>query len=185
MIAAGSIVDVQLTSSTGTSTPDGVIAQAVQNIQAGGQLTVVSSSVINGSLGGTALSTLLSLNYDQPFQADIQVECLSAFNQPSDVASIVANGFYNVNQEYPTSISAVSVTSPTGQQTTTGSPALTPTNIGGSSVGGGSITTAIQSGLTSLGSLGTNILIGLAAIIVLALVLIAYGPNVGKIASSL
>lgn len=185
MIAAGSIVDVQLTSSTGTSTPDGVLSQAVQNIAENGQLIVVSSSIINGSLSGMALGSLLSLNYDQPFQVEIKVQCVSDMSQPSDVASIVANGFYNVNGEYPTSVSAVSVTPPNGSASLTGSPSLTSTNVGGSSAGGGAITTSIQNGLSSLGTLGTNLLIGIAAIIILALVLIAYGPNVGKIASSL
>lgn len=183
MVQAGSIVDVQLTSSTGLSSPDGVIAQAVAILAQDGRLTVVQSSVINGSLSGMGLSTLLSLSPDQPFQADVQVSCNSAFAQPSDVASIVANAFYQVNSQYPSSVSAVSVTPSGGTLSATGSPALTSSNVGGSSAGGGVITAGISNFASSLGTLGTNLLIGLAAIVVLTLILIAYGPNVGKIAS--
>jgi hypothetical protein len=151
---------------------------------AGGQLQIVSSSVINSSLYTGILNTVTSLNPDQPFQADVQVLCLSAFAQASDVASLVAAAFYAVTGNYPTSVSAVSVTAPGGTAAATGSPALTATAAGGSSAGGGTVVNGISSLFSSLGTAGTSLLIGLAAIIVLVLVLVAYGPNIGKIAKA-
>ena len=184
MIAAQSIVDVQLTSDTGFSTADSVLQQASSQIAADGRFQVVSSAVINSSLYTGILNAVTSLNPDQPFQADIQVLCLSAFAQASDVASIIANFFYTVTGNYPTSVSAVSVTPPGGNVGATGSPALSTTAVGGSSAAGGTVVNGISSLFSSLGTAGTNLLIGLAAIIILVLVLIAYGPNIGKIAKA-
>jgi hypothetical protein len=184
-ILAGSIVDVQLTASTGlTSTPDSVLQQVSGVLASGGQLTSVGPSILNGSTSGIALSTLLSLSSDQPFQADFPVLTQCEFAAQGDVASIVANAFYQVTGNYPTSVNVVSVTPPSGVTVPASAPPLSASGVGGSTSGGGAVTTSIQNGLASLGSAGTSLLIGLAAIIILVLVLVAYGPNVGKIASA-
>lgn len=184
MVAQGSIVDVQLTSDTGTATPDAIIQQAVAIIASGGQLQSVNPQVTTSLLAGF-LNTLSSLNSDQPFQVDFPVLCLTAFNLPTDVAAIVANAFYQVTGNYPSAVTAVSVTPPNAAGTT---PALSSTGVAGSNAGAAAAATGITAQITaaiqSLGSIGTNLLIGLAAIIILAIVLIAYGPNIGKIAGA-
>ena len=190
MVQAGSIVDVQLTSSTGTSTADGVIAKAAHIISSGGQMVSVGPSIIGGGIFGAILNFVESLNYSQPFQVDFPVRTLCDFGNEQDVASIVANAFMqaNSNEEYPTSVSAVSVQAPgSNVVNATGSPALDSSGVGGGNAAGqgtaSSISDSVAAGMKKLGDLGTNLLIGLAAIIILTLVLIAYGPNIGKIAS--
>jgi hypothetical protein len=184
MVAQGSIVDVQLTSDTGLGVADGVIQKAVSIINKNGQVTSINPKVTTSFLSGF-LNTVTSLNMDQPFQVDFPVLCNVDFNSPEDVASIVANAFYQVTSNYPTGISPVSVTPPSSDGTT---PALSTSGIAGNDTGAGAAVTSlsgsISSTLSQLGNLGTNLLIGLAAIIVLAIVLIAYGPNIGKIASA-
>jgi hypothetical protein len=184
MVAQGSIVDVQLTSDTGSGTPDAVIQKAVKIISAEGLLTSIGPKVTTSFLTGF-FNTVTSLSSDQPFQVDFPVVCQTDFNSADDIASIVANAFYQATSSYPTAVSAVSVTPPNSNGTT---PALSSTGVAGNDTGAGAAVTSlsgsISSTLSQLGNLGTNLLIGLAAIIVLAIVLIAYGPNIGKIASA-
>lgn len=188
MIAKGSIVDVQLTSDTGFSTPDAVIQAASGIISGNGASTVVSTQVLNGSLAGQIGNMALSLNYDLPFQVDVKCLCNMDRAQAQDVADDVASAFQQVTGNYPTSVSAVAVTTPNSSVANpTGLPAITPQGVGGSGAGAApaitGITNQVSSWFGQLTSLGTNLLIGLAAIIILAIVLIAYGPNIGKIAS--
>lgn len=178
MIQQGSIVDVQLTSDTGASTADAVMQQAVSIIASGGQLTSVNPKVLTSLFAGV-LNFATSLSTDQPFQVDFPVVCNTAFNSAQDVASIVANSFYQVTGNYPSAVTAVGVTAPNSQGTT---PALSTSGVAGNDTGGAGIGNTVSSWISQLGSLGTNLLIGLAAIIVLTLVLIAYGPNIGKVA---
>lgn len=184
MIAQGSIIDIQITSDTGTSTPDAIIQQAVAILASGGQLQSINPVVTTSFLSGF-LNTITSLSADQPFQVDFPVVCLTAFNQASDAASIVANAFYQVTGVYPSAVTAVSVTAPNANGTT---PALSSIGVAGNATGAGAAVTSVSDSITnalaSLGTLGTNLLIGLAAIIVLAIVLIAYGPNIGKLAGA-
>jgi hypothetical protein len=184
MVAQGSIVDVQLTSDTGSGTPDAVIQKAVKVLTSGGQLTSIGPKVTTSFLTGF-FNTVTSLSSDQPFQVDFPVVCNSDFNSPEDVASIVANAFYQATSNYPASVSPVSVTPPNSYGTT---PALSDSGMAGNDTGAGAAVTSLSGSITStiqsLGNIGTNLLIGLAAIVVLAIILIAYGPNIGKIASA-
>jgi hypothetical protein len=182
MIASGSTVDITLTSVTTTDTADAIIQKVSQTLASDGRLTVRSTQVL-GNIWNAVMGTISSLSINQPFQMEIKVQTNVAFSGTDDPLSIVANALYTVTGEYPTTLSTISITPPGGMAaTSTGEAAPNPAGPGGPQGTGSSIADAISRFFSDLTSTAKSLLIGLVAIIIIALVLIAYGPNVGSIA---
>jgi hypothetical protein len=142
-------------------------AYTVQTTNFSGGMFATVSPIVSETFQATITMTN---NYTQD-SSQIYSDVQNAFD-------VAASGAYTPNQitipsftPLPGSAAAVGTPVPTGQ------PAPTPTTA--QSVQGG-----IAQTLSTLGTSGQNLLIGLAAIIVLTLILIAYGPNIGKIASA-
>lgn len=183
MIPAGSIVSLSITSTTTVGqSADGII-QAVSSMLANdGRLTVkqVKSPTSAFDLFFGAATTI---NPYQPFQVNMDVQTNTDFSGTDDPLSIVEGMFYQVTGSYPTTGSTVSVQTPGAEPIATGQPSAASTGPGGASGVGSSISDAISKFFSDLTGTAKSLLIGLAAIIVLALVLIAYGPNIGRAAS--
>lgn len=190
MITAGSIVTLSITSVITTDTADSIVQQVSSALANDGRLSVVGSPVVGGSLLNAALGALESLSLNQPFQVSMQVLTNTDFSGTNDPLSIVENEFYTATGTYPTAASTISVQAPGAAGIPTEQPGATPQGIGGSSasaspsaVVGSGISDAIAKFFAQLTSSAKSLLIGLAAILILVLVLIAYGPNVGNAAS--
>lgn len=145
------------------------------------------------STSGGVLATITPV-FAEEFQGTINMTNLYT-TDTSQIIQDVALAFGTVTNgaDTPTQITIPSYTplpgsaSGVGQSVDTGLAAATPTDaqIAADAAKNASlgISDSIAKALAQLGNLGTNLLIGLAAIVVLAIVLIAYGPNIGKIAS--
>lgn len=140
-------------------------------------------SVQSTSFSGGILASISPLMSEQ-FQATINMTNLYT-QDSSQIYADVQNAFEEAsNSAYtPNQISIPNYTplpgssSGVGTPVDTGQAAPTPTATQ-------SVTDTISNFFKGLTTLGTNLLIGLVAIVVLVLILIAYGPNVGKIASA-
>jgi hypothetical protein len=193
MIATGSILTLSITATTGAlSTADSVVAAVSADLATDGRLSVVGSPTIGGSLLNSLLGTLESLSLSQPFQVTMQVITKTDFASQDDPLSIVENFFDQETGVYPTAGSTTAVQAPGATTATaTGEPGATATTVGGASASAGSsaivgtgISDSVSNFFSSLTSTAKTLLIALVAILILVFVLIAYGPNVGKIAAA-
>ena len=126
------------------------------------------------SNSGAFLASVTPL-IQETFQATIKMQTYYDVDT-SDVATIVSQAFETVTQQTPNQITVPSYT--TGSNavaTATGQAAATNTGTQG-------IADAIAKFFSDLTSAGKSLLIGLAAVIIIVVALIAYGPNVGSIA---
>jgi hypothetical protein len=153
-------------------------AYTVQKTDFSGGMFATVSPIVSETFQATIT---LTNNYTQD-SSQIYSDVQNAFN-------VAASGAYTPNQitipsftPLPGSAGAVGTPVPTGQ------PAPTPTAAqaaaAAAAAAGSGIQNQIDAFFKGLTTTGTNLLIGLAAIIVLTLILIAYGPNIGKIASA-
>lgn len=147
-------------------------------------------SVETTSFSGGVMSTISPI-ISEEFQATIMLQnnySEDSSQLTSDVQgafTVASSGSYTPNNiTIPSYTPLAGSASGIGVPVSTGQAVATPTLSQSVALSGTSLTSQISSFFTSLTSLGTNLLIGLAAIIVLVLVLAAYGPNVGKIASA-
>jgi hypothetical protein len=147
-------------------------------------------SVQNTSYSGGVMATLSPLLSEQ-FQATIVMESnytLDSSDIYRDVQAAfneVSGGAYTPNQiTIPSYIPLPGSAAGVGTPVSTGQAAPTPTIAQTTANAGTGIADSITKTVAALGSAGQNLLIGLAAIVILAIVLIAYGPNIGKIASA-
>jgi hypothetical protein len=159
--------------------PSDVLASVTAYLNSiNGSYTVQTTSYSGGTLA--TISPLMS----EEFQATITLTNnynLDSSQIYSDVQAAfaeAANYAYTPNQiTIPTYTPLSGSIAGAGVPVSTGQASPTPTTAQ-------SLTGGISSTLSALGTSGQNLLIGLAAIIVLVLILIAYGPNIGKIASA-
>jgi hypothetical protein len=126
-----------------------------------------------GSDFTTQLTYALNSFQGTPYTLSIDVTVGEDYNTADDVGSIVANAFYTVSGSYPT-ISAISVNGFSTGQSAAGGP-------GGVQPGRG-FSDYISDFFGGLKTDTTIALVVIVGIVVLVLVLAAYGPNVGGIA---
>jgi hypothetical protein len=181
IVKAGSVVTCQITSIVGLTNSEDGIVQGVASLLASNGFGVGNTSVQDpGSLSSTGWGTTL------PFQASMDVTVPADFGDPSDVVLIVANAFYQVAGSYPTSATWSNVTAP-GGAVTAGTP-LNPGGIGGADSGlGGSLVGGINNVFAQLDtaikaatSAGSNLLLGLAILVVIILAIVGWAPNTEK-----
>lgn len=167
-IPAGSIVKVQVgdAQSINSLNSDDVVRAVSAELAAEG-LPVRSSTTSGGFF-----STITPL-INESFQATLLIQP----NQDTDSDSLtwqVSQAFLDVTQKVVTQVTIPSFT-PSGASTptSTGQPSSAPTVTQ-------SISDSLSAFFSGLKSTTIAVLIGLAAIIIIVLVLAAYGPNVGK-----
>ena len=174
MVRAGSIVHCEVTSVTSLSdNADGVVNQVSSLLAQSGYGTRNASA----SVGVTNVT--LSGGWGYSFQASLDVQVPTDFGDPNDVLSIVQNAFYQVTGSLPTAATVTSVTAPGGTAQSTGLPGLSSSGIGGTS--GDSSIGNVFSGVASLGS---NLLIGLAVLVLAILLIVGFAPNTGRVAGA-
>lgn len=183
-VVAGSVLTISITSKTTASKTASDVLQDVQNELSRGGLLSVLSSKITTSLATGIIDMVAGLTASIPFQAELQVLSNTDFALTRDALSIVNHAFYNSVGSLPSTSSVTGVQAP-------GESAITATGQPGASAGGaggagtaGSIADAISNFFSGLKTTTISLVIGLAAILILVLLLIAYGPNVGKIAAA-
>jgi hypothetical protein len=132
---------------------------------------------------GDIASTISPL-IQETFQATLSIQVFSS-EDTSQLSSDVQAAFAFVTGQTPTQITIPSYTPPGGAATPTGQVAPTPTAAQSASNAASSATSAvantISSFFTQLTSTAKSLLIGLAAVIIIVVALIAFGPNVGSI----
>lgn len=133
------------------------------------------------------VGAMISPLIQETFQATIKLQVFSS-EDTSQLATDIQAAFAEVTGETPTQITIPSFTAPGAtQETSTGQVAPTPTAsqaaTNAANTATKSVSDAVSTFFTQLTSTAKSLLIGLAAIIIIVLVLIAYGPNVGAIAS--
>lgn len=133
------------------------------------------------------VGAMISPLIQETFQATIKLQVFSS-EDTSQLATDIQAAFAEVAGETPTQITIPSFTAPgAAQETSTGQVAPTPTASQAASNAANtatkSVSDAVSSFFSQLTSTAKSLLIGLAAVIIIVLVLIAYGPNVGAIAS--
>jgi len=178
MVSAQSVVRCQVTSTTTFfSSPDDVVNHVSSLlVQSGYGVRNVSTQTAG------VLDQILGIGSNFPFQATLDVQVPSDFGDPSDVLSIVENAFYQVTGAYPTAASAPSVTAPGGSAQSTGQPDLSSSGVGGSGSGvSGALTSAVSTGLSA----SSNLLIGLAILIIAVLAIVGFAPNTRAVAGAL
>lgn len=176
-IPAGSIVQAQVGDgqtvaaySGGLNAND--IVNAVSAYLASRGLPVRSSSV-----AGNITSTIFPW-IQETFQAALQIQPANDTDTDSIIAEI-QSGFQEVTGQTPSNVTIPSFSAPDGSTVNTGQPNA---NQGILASTGTAITDTIKSFFDKLGTASKTLLIAVFALIVLLLVLAAYGPNVGAIA---
>lgn len=181
-----SILTLAITGETGiaNNTADSVLQAVSADLSSDGRITVIGSPQISTSITDAIFGTIVSLSYSQPFQVIMQIQVNTEFAQASDALSIVEHFFEQESGSYPISASVTAVQTPGASQATpTGLPGLSPGGVGGEGPGS-SIADTISNFFSQLTSAAKTLLIALVAIIILVLVLVAYGPNVSKVATA-
>lgn len=133
--------------------------------------------VENTSSSGSILSTLSPL-IQETFQATLKIQV--SWNTTTDqIAADVASAFAEVTGQTPSQITIPTFTTGVNAQvTSTGQATASSTATQG-------IADAISAFFSQITGTAKSLLIGLAAVVVIALVLIAYGPNVKHIAGAI
>jgi hypothetical protein len=176
MIPAGSILSVSIGGRTGITQSSDDIVNAASGLLGGSGLNVLTYSIQKSSI----LDQMMTV-YHIPFTAQLRIQTTGDYDSADDILSIVKGQFYAAtgSSDYPTSGSVVSVTTPDGSSQDTGEGIQGNPNPGGASTGIGDLVSNFFSGLQST---TTTLLIAVAGILVLILILAAYGPNTGAIA---
>lgn len=152
-------------------------------LNAGDVLSAVSAYLnslgkyqVESSSDSGALLARISPLIQETFQATLKMQVYYPLDT-TEIVSDVAEAFQEVTGQTPTNITIPSFVTTSGQeqQTNQAAPASTTTQ---------SIGDAIARAFSNITSAAKSLLIGLAAIIVLVLVLIAYGPNIGRAVSA-
>lgn len=183
MVASGSIIAISVASkSTLTSGPSSILQQVASDLSGTG-IVVRSANLHSLSFLDQLVPAMLFEG--QAFSVDYQIGTLMDFNSSDDIASILAHSFYDITGYLPGSISVVSVTPPGGTAQVTGQPGAVAPGAGVITSAGSGIIDTVSSFLSGLKSTTITILIIIVGVIILALVLFAYGPNVKGVASAL
>lgn len=177
-INAGDIMTVSVSAVTyGDSTSD-LAAASLKLLN--DNLQVISKTVQTSGFMASIGSLLSNPSLTHPYLATLSVKANSDFNDDTDVSALVAHEIFassgavgSIGQNYPTvSVTAVNG-NPTGEQAAGDAPPA------GQSLS--DLITNFFSGLETAGVTGVIILVGL---VILILVLVAYGPNVGGVAKT-
>jgi hypothetical protein len=170
MVAAGSIVHCEITSTETDFQSADSIVQDASSVLAGEGYSVVGASTNVG-----VVNILESGGWGYAFQANLDVLVPSSFAASTDVLSIVQNAFYQANGVYPGIASAPYVSSG-GVAAPTGLPSLTPAGVGGTSADSAA-TAGINSFLNALKALLGNGLLLVAILIGVLIYVAGYSPN--------
>jgi hypothetical protein len=173
-IPSGAIATVQVADAQTSLSPLLNAYDVVDAVSA--WLSARQYSVRNTSVSGNIMSTISPL-IQETFQAQLLIQMQS----PTDTDSLSADvmqAFQDVTGKISSQVTIPKITTESGNAIATGQPGADPGVAK-------SIIDTIADFFTKIENLGTSLLIGLAAIVVLALVLIAYGPNIGQIAHAL
>lgn len=173
-IPSGAIATVQVADAQTSLSPLLNAYDVVDAVSA--WLSARQYSVRNTSVSGAIMSSISPL-IQETFQAQLLIQTQSATDTDS-LSADVMQAFQDVTGKISSQVTIPKITTESGASISTGQP--------NADAGvGKSITDWISDFFNKLTNLGTSLLIGLAAIVVLALVLIAYGPNVRHIAGAL
>lgn len=174
-INAGDTLTISVSAVTyGDSTTD--LAQASVALL-NDNLQVISKQVQTSGFMQSVGSLLSNPSLTHPYLATLTVKANSAFNDDSDVSALVAHEVYQASgaigtlgANYPT----VSVTQVNGQPTGEAAAGAAPAP-------GESLTDIIDNFFSDLAAGSITAIVILVGLVVLILVLVAYGPNVGGI----
>jgi hypothetical protein len=182
-VPMGSLLTFSITSTTTASkTAAQVLAEVADELNGGGSLNVRSSKILTGLTTGI-VDMIAGLTPKIPFQAEITVQTSVGFASPDDPLSIVNHAFYDSVGELPSTYSVTGIQRPgEAAPSSTGQPGASAGGAGGSEGPVSSIADAISNFFSGLKTTTISIIIGLVAIVILVLLLVAYGPNVGSIA---
>lgn len=140
------------------------------------ELSSEGYSVLATSSSGGLLSTVTPL-IQESFQATYKIQVPYAVDTAT-LAAAVAQAHVDVTGLVSSVITIPSYTDASGNAVSTGLAAATPTTLQGITGGIGSFFSSISSGTQT-------ILFVVVALVVLILILAAYGPNVGHIAAAI
>lgn len=135
--------------------------------------------VFNPIIQQSALAVIGAAGYASSFQVTFVASSGSAYGDPNDLVSIVANAFYQATGTLPISAAYTNIAPPGTPQ-----PGSDPVNGPGGGSSDLGIGDAIKKALSGLQTTTITILVSIAAIIVLVLVLLAYSPHAGKTAAA-
>lgn len=121
------------------------------------------------------IDSILNLQYQWEYVGTLVCETRVDYGAADDAASIVAHHFYVATEIYPSSVSITDVAAPGKKPIATG-------QASPKSPGEGGILDTIGELLAGVGDTVKYVLIGLAVVVVLVLLLVAFGPNIPKIA---
>lgn len=171
---AGSILRIEITGTSAFGQTAKDIQSLVTQTVAGG-LFSITDFVLNSPsvLGGILPGNWFTFQYDAQIKIQLQVDTTDV----DYVRDNLASAFYEATGNQPTARSVVSVTSPGGTETATGEG--TPSNPQAKDIWT-QITDAISKFFSGL----STVLWIILGLIVLGIVLIAFGPNIPKIARS-
>lgn len=141
-------------------------------------LNSLSSYQVESANSSGGILAAISPLIQETFQATLVMQ-VKWQTDTDQIAADVQSAFAEVTGQTPTAITIPGFTQGANAQfTLTGQAAATPTATQG-------IADSISSFFSGITSTAKSLLIGLAAIIIIALVLIAYGPNVKHIAGAI
>lgn len=171
-IPAGAIVRVQVQDAQTSVSP--LLNAYDVNDAVSAYLRASGYSVRNSSVSGAIMSTISPL-IQETYQAEFLIET-PGLDNTDNITSLIYAAFFEVTEKSVSQITIPSFTTPAGT-VSTGLPGIN-TGIGGSVVDAfAGIGTSINNFFSGLKTLGTTLLLGLVAIVILVLVLLAYSPT--------
>ena len=179
MLQSGSQLDLSIqASSTTTRGYAEILSDVSSKLPIDGIYVVNSQVQASGALDQIFGALTLS---NVPYVVNMRVRTTSDYSSPNDVLQIVEHEFYEASGEdnYPSSACVTQIIDPSGNATATDcsgqvGPGGKPAEKGFSDL--------IKEFFDNLKSLGWTLVVGIIAIVIIVLVLAAYGPNVPSIA---
>lgn len=174
IIPSGAIATVQVADAQTSLSPLLNAYDVVDAVSA--WLSARQYSVRNTSVSGNVMSTISPL-IQETFQAQLLIQTQQQ-TDTSRLSADVMQAFQDVTGKISSQVTIPKITTESGADISTGQP-------GADKGVSQSILDAIGKFFSDITNAGKSVLIGLVAVIVLAMVLIAYGPNIGHIAGAL
>lgn len=143
-------------------------------------LQVISKTVQTSGFMAAIGSLISNPSLTHPYLATLTIQTKSAFNDDSDVSSIVAHEVYLASG----SIGTIGANYPTVSVTTINGVPTGEAQAGAPPPPGSSLTDIITNFFSDLETGSITAIVILVGLVILILVLVAYGPNVGGVAKT-
>lgn len=173
-LPAGAIVKVQVADAQTVAGFSGALNATDVTDAVSAYLNGIGFSVKSVAVHGNLLSSAFAF-IQESFSADFQIEMKSSASTDA-VESAVRDAFYEVTLQTPSQVTIPSFTMPDGSTSLTGQPSTTTVTQ--------SILDTIKAAFEKITSGTTTLLAVAVGIVILVLVLAAYGPNVKHIAAA-